>query len=163
MDQVLVDMKSTVEELVPGGWDSREFFLSADYERHILSGLFLRLKPMPDFHLMREFLLTREHKFVSNVGQTLPHYVGTDKHRWLQLNLEEKPILHGPNNRKGKATVADHFIETTGQIPILIDDDKYTCDLWTNVGGIAILHTSAKDSIEKYHSLVGTSGLSRFH
>lgn len=59
-------------------------------------------------------------------------------HKYLPRNI---PITFGPHAH-------DKYLHCFGPRCILIDDNKQNIEQWTKAGGIAVFHTSAKESIE---------------
>jgi 5'(3')-deoxyribonucleotidase len=76
--------------------------------------------------------------------------VREQKLQWLHANGPIKCVAHIVSSGKKKANVIDKERWTD----ILIDDTKFVADNFTNHGGISILHTSAKSTIEQLEKLI---------
>jgi len=69
------------------------------------------------------------------------------KQRWIDDNLEPSPKKVFMSHEKHKWAI-------NGESNILIDDFPSNTIPWENAGGVAILHTSAADTIEKLENLI---------
>jgi hypothetical protein len=83
----------------------------------------------------------------------LPHgsWADPQKRAWCARELgEDIPVITCMSRDKAKEA---SLAITKGATPILIDDRPHYKDLWCDMGGIFITHTSTKESLEHLRAL----------
>lgn len=120
-------------------------------------GFFEWLRPMPDAHLLWEFL--------SRVSPGFPVLTARprdDRHA-SRVMREKRAMIHRefgpiPDSRFicCLASEKPNYVGyAPGPIQVLVDDRTPNCTEWCKAGGYAVLHTSARDSIKRIQFLLG--------
>ena len=149
MDGVLADFERGIElpMFLNGPFTNKDDY---DSRKKELSdkGLFAALPPMPGMELLVNHLKnTGIHwEILTASGAINRSVVVRDKITWVNKYIHPKPILTATIKGADKAVYArpSH---------VLIDDRKSNIDAWTGAGGIGIIHTTAKSTIEQLESL----------
>lgn len=111
------------------------------------------LEPMPDAKLLWNFLeqlhrdgLTEYPQILSATGQ--PHFgAEQQKREWIRKHF-------GSHIKVNLTETAAQKSQFACSSCILIDDRPKAIDPWTAAGGIGILHTSAKNTIEQLKKIL---------
>jgi len=111
------------------------------------------LPPMPDFENLWGFLKPHRPRILTAYSQWSPEGATRSvegkilwNQKWTQVSDYELHIVH--KNAK------EQFAMTSDNKPnVLIDDNKENIEAWSSKGGIAIFHTSAKDTIRRMKEL----------
>lgn len=104
---------------------------------------YLNLDWMPDGKLLWEAVKGVNPVIVS--GVPWGNWAEPQKRQWCRRELgPEVPVVLCRSREKGKA-VAD--LLGNGEIPVLIDDRLQARESWLDIGGIYILHSSARQSL----------------
>lgn len=111
------------------------------------------LPPMDDYNDLWDFLKPYRPKILTAYAlwspeASPPSIMGKIiwNEKWTKVSDYDLHIVH----KNAKANFAMTY---DGQPNVLIDDTKDNVDAWRKEGGIAILHKSAKDTIEKLKEL----------
>lgn len=143
-------MRDTVTELIKTQWSWKKPHPNPKYQQglehlHMLLGdnvkLWAELPGMPDKSELWGYISQYDPNILSHPWDEAS---STGKEAWLRQNLDPQPKLVFLSGDKFKwATTKD------GRPNLLIDDfEKYTVP-WEKAGGVAILHTSAENTIRQ--------------
>lgn len=144
------NMRDTVTELIKTQWSWKKPHPNPQYQKglehlHMLLGdnveLWSKLPAMADKSELWDYISQYDPNVLSHPWDDAS---AAGKEVWLQNNLDPQPKLVFLSGDKFKwATTKD------GRPNLLIDDfEKYTGP-WEQAGGIAILHTSAENTIRQ--------------
>lgn len=145
LDNVLANMEKGYEKAFGKTWKSS----GNDEKKWAMVGLFAPdlfkdLEMMPDALELLDGLKGHPFKILTGIPSLYPMPQSVDhKIQWSFNNLKKynlEDVLFGPYSRNKK----NHC---KGPNFILIDDNGKNCRQWTEAGGVAILHKSAKESL----------------
>ncbi len=150
LDGVLANLQSRIEEMLGheletlsnGNWAHDEEI----WERiHDMGGVdFSTLDMMEDAQELWDYVEKYSPTILTAAGPV--EASSGMKKEWVEKNLTGYSDIHTPEKSHEKAEWAKPH-------RILIDDRKKSTEPWTEAGGIAILHTSAKETIAKLKEL----------
>lgn len=110
-----------------------------------IDDFWLRLQPMADMHELWRFIQPYRPILLSSPGKHDTARAMLQKRTWASRMFgEHQPIIFSSAVRKAQYARSN---------AIIIDDWGPTIERWVQKGGIAIHHTSAKDSIEKIRAV----------
>jgi hypothetical protein len=146
LDGVLADLEKKSKALFGDDWKKEmEKPNWGDFQLH--PRLFLDLDMMPDAWMLLNFAFDLRPVVVPKVLTALPkrghfEFAAADKREWVTKTIGHTlPVLFGPyaEDKQYHCQPGD----------ILIDDNELNVEQWRNRGGDAVLHTSAKSSIDE--------------
>ena len=151
MDGVLTDFQLGVEEMIGMRLTSDDVGHSEyDKRKEELTNkrLFRNLPPMKDMWELMGYL---KHtglplEILTAAGVINRELVVWDKHEWIKQWVDPTMVVTCTMSGSQKAAFAYEG-------SVLIDDRKKNIDAWESAGGIGILHTSAKETIETLKEL----------
>ncbi len=116
-----------------------------DSEREQGHSIFDQLDPMPDAHVLWNYIVKYNPDILTATGYPQAT-AAAEKIRWVHDNLD------GFNEIYTTTSGADKH-EYAAPNHILIDDRDKSINPWREAGGIGILHTSAADTIAQLKKL----------
>lgn len=151
MDGVLVNLEDVVLEATGYVWGQISSSYLWKQIRENASDLFVRAKPMDDAADLVDGVLkyAAEHNMVVEILTAVPMLetfpaAAEQKCEWLQRHFPELASL---KFKTGPHAIDKHKHAVIGDV--LIDDSKLNIRDWSHVGGIAIHHVSADESIKR--------------
>lgn len=146
LDGVLADFNAKVEEVfkkpirdIP----KRDLWDGISRYNKTVEPFFENLPAMSDYRELINFVDKNFSKwFILTATGNTPKDAGEQKTRWVSKVLN--PVIDVVTVRKSEEK-ANYASENT----ILVDDRNKSIEPWVAAGGIGILHTSAKNSIEE--------------
>lgn len=153
LDGVFADMHGEYERLT--GIDVRgdimlppdEFWapVMAEYTKGNM--WFRNLKPLPDAMVLWGHVAAKRPTILTAVGEDHIPSIRQEKREWVAEHLGAHVPVVFSNTSKEKG----NFVKGPGSV--LVDDYVKSCESWAAAGGIAILHTSAEDTIRQLRKL----------
>lgn len=120
-----------------------------DFKHFIETGQFATLDPMPDAVELLKYIDSLDiPKFI--LGSTAYEKVHVEVSRQKEIWLNDMDIDYPPIFVPGKRLKAQYAKPNS----VLIDDTKSNIDQWNAKGGISILHTSAKSTIQQLRDIL---------
>ena len=151
MDGVLVDFLAGVSDMLGRPLTSDDYGHSEyDERKEELTNkrLFRNLPPMVDYHELIGYV---KHtglpwEILTAAGAINRNIVVYDKNEWIKRYVDPGVVVTCTMTGSQKAAFAFEG-------SVLIDDRQKNIEAWENAGGIGILHTSAKETIEALKEL----------
>ncbi len=105
------------------------------------------LTQMHDFEILWDFIKVYKPIILTGCPYSGKHHATKGKKHWCSKYLgSDIEVIATMSNMKQK------FMKSKGDI--LIDDNADNCRRWTEAGGVAILHTNSKDTIENLKNIL---------
>lgn len=155
MDGVIADFAKGVSKIFPEfqegvteGNKKLDGIMWAKINNYQKAGgkFWLDLDPMPDAHILWNYIKQYDHYILSAAGQ--PHFGAAEqKVEWLNRHFQIDP---------SKINIVQRAVEKAklaAPDAILIDDKRKALDPWEAAGGLGVWHTSARDSILQMQAL----------
>lgn len=146
MDGVLADFSAMVEQILDKPRDqitTREMWDGINRYNKNVEPFFENLPVMDDaLDLVRFVYNNFNNWYILTASGYTPKDAPEQKKRWISK-------VFGPMTEVVVVTRSSDKAKYATQNSILIDDRSQSIDPWVAAGGIGILHTSAKDSIEQ--------------
>lgn len=151
LDGVLADFDSKVEEITGVRPDRSQPKAEASMWKAIERyGTFYRdLDPMPDAMELWDYCSPFKPTILTGISMTPG--CAKQKREWVAAYLDtDVPVITCESKNKAAEALK---VTPEGVIPVLVDDWTKYSHVWEQAGGIFILHTSAKSSIQALKNL----------
>lgn len=156
MDGVLIDfmaMGNAISKmnLKEGELDSLPIAVKDEFWRRIVEHIeqgnpfFSHMELLPDAMELWKYITRHKHFILTAAGDRIPR-AAVEKHESVRKHFGRNVRVEVVESAKDKAKFAEPHI-------ILIDDRTKATDPFIAAGGMAILHTSAKDTIRQLKNL----------
>lgn len=120
--------------------------LIEDYNK--TTPFFESLEKMPDADILWNFVEANfANKFILTATGYTPHDADIQKKNWYRVTYGPHVIVKTTKKSPDKSAFAS-------PTSILIDDREKSIKPWIDAGGIGILHTNAKDTIEQLQKIL---------
>lgn len=146
MDGVLADFDQYVTQANGGVHPTKE---GKSVWKFMVRGSFLHFRMMEDAQNLWDYVLPYAPTIMTATGHSLKH-AGIEKTYWAWNNLSHKKVITCRDGADKAGLIHPDLMHKS----ILVDDRLKAIDPWIDAGGIGILHTSAKDSIEALKQLL---------
>jgi hypothetical protein len=155
LDGVLADFAKAASKLMDEPFDFKHYNTDKEFRNHMWSCVNPYVKAggpfwenmdmLPDAQVLWNYVRKYKPTILTATGRKNQENVAAQKRAWVRKHLGDYKVITVQDG----ADKAKHLVDNG----VLIDDSPKAINPWKSSGGIGILHTSAKHSIEQLKEL----------